>query len=236
MTLHTYDGVLPLYERTPPASFTRGRPAIIPIGGELAAQSTSSAERNRCWDSYERGFDATTSGRDKPNITTEPGQLRDESTNEATRMALAQLRRISGLTWEQLGQLFGVSRRSVHFWASGKPLNAEHEAQLLQVLDIVRTADRGSSRATRTALFEVKQGTSAFDLLLAKRFAEASARLGDGMKPQPRQLNELSAEAQAARLPLQPEELVGAMNDRVHQEPGRARAARTVRNTRRETT
>lgn len=232
MTLHTYDGVLPLYERTPPPSRTRERPTVISVCGELATQSTSSAERNRCWNSYERGVDGTTSGRD----TTEPGQLRVESTNEATRMALTQLRRISGLTWEQLGQLFGVSRRSVHFWASGKPLNAEHEAQLLQVLDIVRTADRGNSRETRTALFEVKQGISAFDLLLAKRFEEARAHLSAGITPQPRQLSELSAEAQAARLPLRPEELVGAMNDRVHQEPGRARAARTVRNTRRETT
>lgn len=44
---------------------------------------------------------------------------------------------------------------------------------------------------------------------------------------------ELSAEAKAARKPLPPEELFDAQNDRVHREPGRARAARTVRNKRR---
>lgn len=46
-------------------------------------------------------------------------------------------------------------------------------------------------------------------------------------------LGELSAEAKAARTPLRPEELVEALHDRVHRDPGRARAARTVRNSRR---
>jgi hypothetical protein len=41
-------------------------------------------------------------------------------------------------------------------------------------------------------------------------------------------LGELSAEAKAARSPLRPEELIEAQHDRVHQDPGRARAARLV--------
>lgn len=46
-------------------------------------------------------------------------------------------------------------------------------------------------------------------------------------------LGELSAEAKAARMPLRPDELIEALHDRVHRDPGRARAARTVRNSRR---
>lgn len=42
-------------------------------------------------------------------------------------------------------------------------------------------------------------------------------------------LGSLSAEAKAARAPLRPEELVGALQDRVHRDPGRARAAKSVR-------
>jgi hypothetical protein len=42
----------------------------------------------------------------------------------------------------------------------------------------------------------------------------------------------LSAEARAARRPLAPEELVDARHDRIHSDPGRARAARTVRSVR----
>src|SRR6185503_7037508 len=36
--------------------------------------------------------------------------------------AIMEIRRLSGMTWEQLANLFEVSRRTVHFWASGKAL------------------------------------------------------------------------------------------------------------------
>lgn len=163
-----------------------------------------------------------------------------EQPHEATREAVSELRRISGLTWEQLGQLFAVSRRSVHFWASGKPLNAENETRLLQVLDIVRAADRGDARSTRSALLDVHDGTSAFDLLVEERFDEARARLGVGAgRPrlvlgEPyRRAGALSAEAKAARAPLRPEELVEALHDRVHPTSGRLLAAKPIK-TRRE--
>ncbi|WP_419950972.1 helix-turn-helix domain-containing protein [Candidatus Palauibacter sp.] len=76
---------------------------------------------------------------------------------EATRAAVSELRRISGLTWEQLAELFGVSRRSVHCWASGKPLNAANHERLMRVLDVVRDADRGTAHSTRAALLEARE-------------------------------------------------------------------------------
>ena len=38
--------------------------------------------------------------------------------------AIAELRRVSGLTWDQLARLVGVSRRTLHFWASGTAVMA----------------------------------------------------------------------------------------------------------------
>ena len=150
-----------------------------------------------------------------------------------TRKAISELRRISGLTWEQLGQLFEVSRRSVHFWASGKLLNAGNEECLMRVLDVVRGADRGSARRTRAALFDTSAGTTPFDMLVAQRFDDARAALGRGQGRSAPKLAELSPSAKAARAPLPLEQLVDAKSERVHREPGRARAARTVRNKRR---
>lgn len=81
--------------------------------------------------------------------------------------------------------------------------------------------------------------------IAAERAAAGRAAAGraaaesKGKKPRSRLrpvLGELSAEAKAARAPLRPEELVEAQHDRVHRDPGRARAARTVRNSRRGTT
>lgn len=159
-----------------------------------------------------------------------------EISSDATSRATSELRRTSGLTWEQLGQLFGVSRRSVHFWASGRPMNAVHERRLFEILDIVRQADRGDARRNRAALFAVSAGQAPFDLLVAGTFDEARARLGHGKADGRVELGELDASARAERTPLPPEDLIDAMNDKVHRDAGRGRAARTVRNLRREST
>lgn len=204
--------------------------SMIIVSGALAVSGTSSAEPARLWEApYVHAIEATAS---------EHGwQRRSMATNgaETTRKAVSELRRISGLTWEQLGELFGVSRRSVHFWASGKPLNAVNEQRLMQILDIVREADRGDARSTRTALFEASDGVTAFALLTTEQYKEARAILASGAsRPRPA-LTQLSAEAKTARKPPPPEELIDAQHDRVHREHGQARAARTVRNIQRGT-
>lgn len=204
---------------------------VIVVSGALSVSGTSSAEPARLWEApYVHESEATASGLGWEQDAETPDDA------ETTRQAISELRRISGLTWKQLGELFDVSRRSVHFWASGKPLNARNEQRLMQVLDVVRAAGRGDSRSTRAALFEVKEGTTAFALLTAERFEEARAILDVGAaRPRPA-FAELSAAAKAARKPLPPEDLVDAQHDRVHRDRGRARAARTVRNKRRGTT
>lgn len=198
---------------------------IITAGG-LATPSTSAAKQ--LWhEAYLQSSESTSSG---------PAEFSSPSTQqsaEITRRAIAELRRISGLTWDQLGQLFEVSRRSVHFWASGKPLNAANEERLLRILDIVRQFDRGDARSTRSALFEIVDNSSAFDLLASQRFEEASARRGPESVRIKRQQIELGDAAKAARKPLPPADLVDALQGRVHRSPGRGRAARTVRNKRR---
>ncbi len=72
------------------------------------------------------------------------------------------------------------------------------------------------------------------DLLASKRSEEAHLK-NETKRPRPT-TRELSLEAKAARAPLPPEALVDALQDRVHRDPGRARVARTVRNTQRQTT
>jgi len=210
-------------ERVPPLS-------VIVVSGALSVSGTSSAEPTRLWEApYVHESEATASG-----LAWEQ-HAEGNADAETTRQAISELRRVSGLTWEQLGELFEVSRRSVHFWASGKPLNAGNEQRLMEVLDVVRAADRGDARSTRAALFEVRDGTTAFALLTAERFEDARAILGTGAARAKPALVELSAAAKAARKPLPPEDLVDAQHDRVHRDRGRSRAARTVRTKRRGT-
>jgi len=201
---------------------------VIVPSGALSFSRTSSAEPARLWEGiYES--EATASGCSSEQQADTPDGA------EMTRQAISELRRISGLTWEQLGELFDVSRRSVHFWASGKPLSSGNEPRLMQVLDIVRAGNRGDARSTRAALFEVREGTTAFALLAAGQFEEARVALGLGAaRPKPA-LWKLSGAAETARKLPPPEDLVDAQHDRIHRDRGRARAARTLRNQRRGT-
>lgn len=206
---------------------------LVIVGGLLSSPSTSSASQSYFEEaSYLHAANSTTSGLD--SLT----QIESQETREAedTQRAISELRRISGLTWEQLAELFGVSRRSVHYWASGEQLNAPNEQHLLGVLSVVRWADRGSARHTRAALNSPHHGTTPLELLASRRFEEAREALGKGEGQPSKKQGELSAEAKAARKPLPPLELFDARHERIHSEPGRARAAKTVRNKRREDT
>ena len=155
-----------------------------------------------------------------------------EDASETTRRAISELRRIGGLTWAELGLLFGVSPQSIHSWASGGTLRAITEQHLLQVVDIVRGADRGDAQSNRMALFEIADGETPFELLASRKFEEARAILGPGPGRRRPKLIELDA-TKAERRPPPPEELIDALNDSVHQDLGRGRAACTVRNRRR---
>lgn len=198
------------------------RPVIAPSGA-LSTSGTSSHETTKLWEAFIYDVNVTESGRAQElQETPDPGA-------DETRRAVAELRRLSGLTWEQLGHIFGVSRRSVHFWASGKPMSAANQTHLMHVLDVIRRAYRGSANETRAALLQVVEGTAPMDLLAAQRFHEAREALGPGVIKKRLELTPLSKEARAARAPLSPEELVEAKHDTVHRERGGARAARTVR-------
>lgn len=191
---------------------------LLRMSGALAPQPTTSSAPPSRW------TDA---------LTTAPQTSSGAVTNPATpppSAAIIELRRRSGLTWEQLARLFGVAPRSVHFWASGKPLNAAHEERLGRVLAVIRQIDQGQARATRAALMTAaSDGVMPFDLLLTDQFAEVTERLGASsprpMPPRP----PLAAHARAARRPPPPNEQVGALHDTVHREIGRSRTPKTIK-------
>jgi len=147
---------------------------------------------------------------------------------EPAGAAIGELRRLSGFTWDQLARIFNVSRRSLHFWASGKPMAPSNEEHLQRVLAVLRKIDRGAASANRTALLGVREdGSIPFDLLVNGDYERALSLLGpgDGRRVSPPKLSE---EARAARAPRAPEELVGALQDRIHPTSGRLLAAKPI--------
>lgn len=142
---------------------------------------------------------------------------------------IGELRRLTGLTWDQLARLFSVSRRSLHFWASGKRMTPTNEEHLHRILAVVRKVDRGSASANRAALLDAgEDGNHPFDLLAAGSYEHVLSLLGlrESLRSSPPRL---SREARAARAPRPPEELVGALQDRIHRDGGAVRAAKSAR-------
>lgn len=149
---------------------------------------------------------------------------------ESVQTALLELRRLSGLTWDQLARLFGVSRRSLHFWASGAAVSASHEEQVQRVLAVLRRVDRGTAAENRALVLQPSlDGSLPFDDLAEGRFDMALAHMGVGAGRRLISATALSSEAQSARKPPAPDQLVDALHDRVHQEVHAARAVRAPR-------
>lgn len=70
----------------------------------------------------------------------------------ATAEAVKRLRVRSGLTWDELARAFGVSRRTVHAWASGTRLNQAHAARLSVLTRVVDGLAADNPEEARGAL------------------------------------------------------------------------------------
>ena len=148
---------------------------------------------------------------------------------ESTAQAILEIRRRSGLTWEEIGDLFDVSRRSVHHWASGKPVSAGNDQMIRRILAAVRRLDPSSQTGARAQLLAVDDatGVSTFDLLKNGRFDEVMMRLKVVQAPGRRRIP-LSRKAQDARRPPAPAFLLEAERERP-EPPSKARVVRAVR-------
>lgn len=91
-----------------------------------------------------------------------------------TADAVLDIRRRTGLTWQQLARVFDVDRRSLHFWAKGSRPSAAHAERLELVRAILRQVDAGDPEHTRQRLFtSVRSQGSILELLEQKKDREA---------------------------------------------------------------
>jgi DNA-binding transcriptional regulator YiaG len=190
---------------------------LIRVGGALWVLGTTSADSGATPDHAFITQAQTNSGVHVPE-------------SQAPSAAILELRRVSGLTWDQLARLFGITRRSLHFWASGKPLTPAHEERLSRLLATVRRLDRGSAHANRTLLLGVHaDGCLPFDLLVAGQYERVLALLGLGHAPARPHPAALAVDARVARAPHAPEDVAGSLPDRVHAEGQKVRVPRVAR-------
>lgn len=98
--------------------------------------------------------------------------------------AVFEMRRITGLTWDELAGVFGISRRAIHQWANGSSLKPENIRLVHDVLIVLRTVARFSAEETRAALLApLVDGQTPLQLLHARQFEVVTRLLGAGERP-----------------------------------------------------
>ena len=134
-----------------------------------------------------------------------------------SQKAINELRKTSGLTWEQVAKLFNVSRRSIHFWASGQTLASDNEEKLNRLLGVIRYIDRGSASLNRKLLLTPNaDGELPLDQLISGEYDKVRENLGRGNPPKRPKLTPLSEKESELRSPLPPEILISALQDQIH--------------------
>src|SRR4051794_6512932 len=106
------------------------------------------------------------------------------SATEAAGKKITEARRLSGLTWEELARAMGVTRRTLHLWANGRPIGSANEERLARLLAAVRAVDRRTSRSTRDAIMTPAgvDGRLPLDLLADGQFEDFIATVGRGAR------------------------------------------------------
>lgn len=171
-----------------------------------------------------------------PNLdSTNAGAPLVASRSARTGSAIAELRRISGLTWEQLAGMLQVSRRALHFWATDKQMHPANEQRLQRVLAVLRRIDRGFPAQNRTLLLApLEGGVIPYDLLRDARYEEVAERVGEGRSSPRPHVPQMSAAEQARRRPPAPADLLGARQESLPTEPGRVVRTKPIRRPRRD--
>ncbi|MBN9608215.1 MAG: helix-turn-helix domain-containing protein [Actinobacteria bacterium] len=82
---------------------------------------------------------------------------------------IGEVRALTMLTTEQVGRLFGVSRRSVHNWINGNVMAPQHEERAARILSIMLALPGSTPAERRAALLDSSHGTSLFHQLVVSR-------------------------------------------------------------------
>lgn len=96
------------------------------------------------------------------------GLLADAGATRTTAEQVLFAHEVSGLTWEQMARLFGVSRRSLHAWAGGGRLSSANAERVAQFVGLLETRRHHSPDQNRSWLISsAPTRPSAFDSIRA---------------------------------------------------------------------
>lgn len=108
-----------------------------------------------------------------------------EDSLPALASSVRSLRQRSGLTWEELAGIFGVTRRTLYNWSVGGQVSAVHARDLARVIALVHGVDTGNPKTTRSHLLAPREnGSTLFEQLVVRRGDIPTALSGPYFRPE----------------------------------------------------
>ena len=145
------------------------------------------------------------------NFLTGSGIISRLSNNKTS--TIRDLRNISGLTWELLAKLLGVSRRTLHSWDNGHPMAVKNEDKLGRIIKAIKSLGKENFAKNRRLLLTTINDQIPFDLLKEERFEEFYEIKDDLISINSTKKPTLSHSEVMERLPLPPQDIVEAKFD-----------------------
>lgn len=124
------------------------------------SQSPSGSERVDLLVWLGREYEMFTDGLSGPAIATVRVSVPLEESAPASKLKAFKQR--SGLTWDQVARLFGVSKRAALLWRSGGAMSARHEERLAHLTAQLAEFDTGDCDQTRAELLTVRDGIAPY--------------------------------------------------------------------------
>lgn len=95
-----------------------------------------------------------------PKIAGNNRSIANKTDHRTTAVRIKEVRQATDLTWEQLAKMFGVSRRSVHLWASTGKMNAQNEQVLGTIERVISQLKNMTPQQRRSAILDSSNGQS----------------------------------------------------------------------------
>lgn len=140
------------------------------LGTTPTGWSPGGKERQSNFSITSSGWLSGTVGRSSSNPAVRSPFARASPARNSTSLVIRGLREDSGLTWDQLAKVFGVSRRAAHLWAAGKPMNAGHEELLYRLTTVIKKLPGNTPNEKRAGLLRAQANSrSIYDQIRIER-------------------------------------------------------------------
>lgn len=94
---------------------------------------------------------------------------------------IREVKRLSGLTWDNIAEIIGVSTRSVHLWLSGGQMAETKQQKVGSILSVLKYIDRGYGKVNRALILSASdEGTTVLTMLATGEYERAKATMGAG--------------------------------------------------------